>query len=190
MTNTTFSQRSLLELTPQSIDAALHQVSACWRRHASCRSKSYPFSSSFPMVDAVLVEGSEVTLIQITVAPDHRPTLEQAKSILGTIPKTLVVKQLVWVVNDDSQLSSWQKLAGQVTLDEYEKVAQFVCTFYVEKPICSVKCQNATSAICLPAVHDKKELVEAVRKLVDPSAKKITRFVQQSSHTNASLYSS
>ena len=150
-----------------------------------------PSHSNFPVVDAILVDGSDVTLIQITVAGSHKPTLSQVTHLLGSIDSSLKIGKLVWIVNDESELCQWQGLVDDTTNSSaYNDVDQFVCKYYLSAPVCWVKRDDpTTNAICLPHQLDKVGLLKMVQRDVDPDAKRLSRFVSSSTATNPSKFS-
>jgi hypothetical protein len=80
------------------------------------------------LVTPALVDGTDVTLIQVTIAANHSPTVNRAKLILDSVQHPLRASKLVWIVNDTSELCSWQQLEDNAQDTVYEKLEKHETT--------------------------------------------------------------
>ena len=88
-----------------------------------------PTSSRFPVADALLVVGSEATLIQVTVAGAHKPNLKPTVALLARLKENkLRVTSLVWVVDLSSTLASAQSIvnASPPATKDFDDIPQYL----------------------------------------------------------------
>eukprot|EP00971_Amphidinium_carterae_P327466 6458848-Amphidinium_carterae.1 len=90
-----------------------------------------PKSSNYPVVDALLVHGTTVDLVQVTVNETHKPKFATAKKLIDDLEgRDLKVRCITWITDVDCKLRKKQSLdevpAGA---DEkfWTKLPQYVC---------------------------------------------------------------
>ena len=146
--------------------------------------------SGFLVVDCVITRAKtnetgpatvDGTLIQVTVASEHRPEQAPTQKLFGALETNKInTVEFVWVVDSQSTLNKRQKLAGSGSCDAYKKTPQYLCR--VDEPMCWVqlKGKGRGTAVCFPCdpTATESNILDQVKKLVDPKAKKFTKFTQ------------
>ena len=128
-----------------------------------------PRSSTFPVVDALLVDGVNVTLIQITVGASHKPKQAPTRNLFADLAKKkLKVTAFVWLVDASSGWSGKQDIEdGKVKA--YDDVAHFLCR--LDEHMCWVRKKGNNSASCCFPVTSPDltgaAVLKEVRRLVE-----------------------
>ena len=149
-----------------------------------------PYSSKFPVVDCVITRAKpaptgtaavEATLIQVTVASEHRPKQAPTEQLFKALEANNIKRvEFVWVVDSQSTLNKKQALASGGSCAAYDSTPQYLCR--VDDHMCWVQLKGTAkgTAVCFPCDPMATELtiLDQVKKLVDPKAKKLTNFNQ------------
>eukprot|EP00760_Papus_ankaliazontas_P021022 PhM_4_TR18626/c3_g2_i3/m.27288 len=73
-----------------------------------------PQSSTFPVVDAIIVSASgAATLVQVTIANDHKPKSDNVDDLFKKLANNgLNIESIVWIVDTGSGLKTTQGTVG------------------------------------------------------------------------------
>jgi hypothetical protein len=150
-----------------------------------------PQSTNFPVVDAILVDNNEVTLIQVTVSPAHKPGVRAIDSLMSSVKLPLVIKRIVWVVDAESKLAATQPLDNTkpgtlsttdvaAVTKKYDAIPQYLVR--VDEWMCWVQeGSKGSTKFCFPVLTPAplQDSIEAmIKKQLDASKTvKLQKFV-------------
>jgi hypothetical protein len=137
-----------------------------------------PRSANFPVIDAAIVfPTNTVTLIQVTVANRHPPTLSATHTLFQALENSnLTITEFVWITDGESELSAVPRLSGdvvrlsqQTTKDTYGACQHYLCRV---DPLGMVYVKNPASVVVsFPRMKDDRGwMLREAQRYVDPHA--------------------